>query len=303
MPLPIIILFERTFDSGPPLTVKKLINPLSTQGYDTLALEFPHQKSPKEFESELDETLRFVEKIYYDANELVRSRNVAIKNDLCEMNYSELSQLMMYYVSSRRYNEVAFNLIHLPAMRARKELLRSAVKEAMLVHGMTENNLSPYLLYVNGLSTLVDKPNKNSNETMNHKARQLAKLYKQRKGVIYIGDASSASDLLTEMDRLGIASNVIYYFLHSSRRFETAKDDAREISRELLLANRSFCIATQDDIAAFTRKLSDDITAKAPQSNLGTLADNTNSGFGRFFQQVKVYLTGGAAAETSKPTP
>jgi hypothetical protein len=210
---------------------------------------------------------------------------------------------MMFYVSSRRYNEVAFNLIHLPALRARKELLRFAVKESMLVHGMTENTLSPYLLYVNGLSTLVDNANKKSNETMNHNARQLAKLYKQRKGVIATCDASSAAGLLAELDRLGIASNVIYYFLHSSRRFEAAKDDAAAISHDLLFTNRSFCISTQDDIAAFTRKLSEDIAVKAPQNNLGTLADNANSGFGRFFQQVKVYLTGGAVAEPSKPAP
>jgi len=289
MPLPIIIVFQRNFDPAPQSVIKNLLKPLSAQGYDTLCLERPQNMAANDMEGELQKSLAFVEKLNKDAVALLKQRDIAVNVELSSVNYSKLAELMMYFVSSKRYNEVAYNIKHLPAMRVQKEMLRTAKQQGMLVQGVNSGNSSFDLLYENGLSAVVNDIDKNMHENNNIKATNLARLCKQRKGLIMFSGCANAPDLIAALDKCGLRENVLYYFLHSNVRLDSAVDDLAETSKNVVFTNHLFSVNDANEIAAFTMKLNEDIAAKSPQF-VPVEAQQETSQFGRFFQNIRNYV-------------
>ena len=298
MPLPIIIVFQRNFDPAPQSVIKNLLKPLSVQGYDTLCLETPQHMTVNDMEGELQKTLAFVEKLNSDAVALLKQQNIAVNVELSSVNYSKLAELMMYFVSSRRFNEVAYNIKHLPAMRVQKEMLSTAKQQAMLVQGVNSGNSSFDLLYENGLSAVVSDLDKNMHDNNNVKATNLVRLSKQRKGLILFSGCANAPDLIAALDKCGLRENVLYYFLHSDARFDSSIDDLAEVSKNVVFANHMFGVNDANEIAAFTKKLNEDIAAKSPQFVPVEVQQETSQ-FGRFFQNIRNYVAPAAGQDAA----
>ncbi len=68
MPLPIIIILERHWDTEPKKTLVRALPSLLELGYDTLCFESPSDKTKEETIADIEGTIKFIEERLVEAN-------------------------------------------------------------------------------------------------------------------------------------------------------------------------------------------------------------------------------------------
>src|SRR5262245_31476419 len=102
MPLPIIILFERHWDTVPAKVTKKLVSRLFYEGYDTLCCEAPNDLTASEMIFRIKSNL--YNELYEDAIKYLEGKGVEVNGELGELTINELLSLLHSYVSTKKIN-------------------------------------------------------------------------------------------------------------------------------------------------------------------------------------------------------
>src|ERR1700722_17926007 len=124
--LPIVVIFERHWDEVPKQLVKDLLPQLAEEGYDTLCFEAPQNLSEKEILSSHKYGLDLNSKICSQAEECLKRAGINDIDKLSTMGFENLAHLMQLFVSSKKYNEVAEKIKHLPATLLLKDIFNKA---------------------------------------------------------------------------------------------------------------------------------------------------------------------------------
>ena len=134
MSLPIVIIFERHWDTIPKSVIKDLLPDLSKKGYETFCFEAPQNLSSAEIVARHNSGLELDSGIQQQAEKLLKQ--VGITRNLSDMSFRSLADLLRLYVSSKKYVEVAEKVKQLPASHILKEVFDEATKLSMSLKGI-----------------------------------------------------------------------------------------------------------------------------------------------------------------------
>ena len=134
MSLPIVIIFERHWDTIPKSIVKELLPDLNKKGYQTFCFEAPQDLSPREIVDRHNSGLEFDTEVQQQAEQFLR--RAGIITTLSEISFCNLAVLMRLFVSSKKYVDVAERLKQLPVSRILKESFDEAAALSMSLKGV-----------------------------------------------------------------------------------------------------------------------------------------------------------------------
>jgi hypothetical protein len=231
MSLPIVIIFERHWDTIPKLLVKDALSDLSKRGYENLCFEVSHELSSLEIINRHDAGLKFDSDIQQQTEACLKKLNITAK--LCDISFTKLSQLMRLYVSSKKYHEVATKIKQLPASLILKEIFNDTTKLSMSVKGV---DIADFDDVVTGdISEVASKVRRDENFRIATIFKNLCKLRSQQKeGIVFICGAFHAEGLLNEFKKHNLEKEVLYYFPHSTSRYDESMDDIKEAMNKTL---------------------------------------------------------------------
>ena len=252
MSLPIVVLFERHWDTIPKDVATRLLPDLAAQGYDTLCVEAPQHLTPDELLTRHKEGLNLDSQILSQAEGLLRQRNITTK--LSDVSFGELVVWIRQYVSSQRNIEVAEKIKNLPASRLFKGILEEANRQAVLVKGIDINELDS----ITGidLSRRIGAIDSNEEYRIKTFSENLAKLQSERRGVIFMCGASHANNLISALRKKDI--QVLWYFTHSSKNFDDRMGDIREELKDEFLEGHTHLLQ-ESEVGNFVSKVVDEI--------------------------------------------
>jgi hypothetical protein len=258
MSLPLVIIFERHWDEIPKLVLKDLLPNLVEQGYQTLCFETPKDLTTSEIIARHDSGLKYDMEIQRQAEQLLKQVNIT--KQLSEESFSSLAQLMKQYVSSQRYLDVAEKIKNLPASKILKEIFDQAGKLSLLLKGVDIVDLDEMFSY--DLSKRMTHINLQEDRRIRTIFKNLLKLRKKQEGVIFICGALHASNLLAKFAEKGMQDDVLYYFPHSSKRYDHTTDDINEITmRNETLQNHTYLLS-KHQIQPFVKTIVSEIVPK-----------------------------------------
>ena len=144
MTKPILIFLERHWDPIPKKVLRNTLPELLENGYQTLCFENPVDDSEELIIAGVQSTISQIKSSLNQAYGLLSRRGRSHEN-LCDMEYSKLYQLLELYVSSKHYSELALHFKELPGHKAKLALLQQAKSMHFNMSGvdLTENELSP----------------------------------------------------------------------------------------------------------------------------------------------------------------
>ena len=257
---PIVVIFERHWDTVPKLLVKDLLPNLVKQGYDTLCFEAPQNLSSAEIIKRHNSELEFDLGIQQQAEELVKL--AGITQQLSAMSFSNLFNLMRLYVSSKEYVEVAEKIKQLPASLILKEVFDEATQLHVSVKGVDIDNEDFDKIFSSDLSGRVANIKINEDYRITTIFQNLLKLRtQQKKGVIFVCGCLHASGLLSKFKEQNMQDEIFYYFPHSSSRYDDSVDDVSKFARNDTLLNHTYLL-TQQEVRPFCQKIIREITNK-----------------------------------------
>ena len=138
MSLPIVIIFERHWDTIPKHLTKNCLPDLVKQGYSTLAFEVPENLTSAEIVDRYNSSLEIDSNLNDQAEKLLKQ--VGITKKLSNMSLGALAQLMRLYVSSKQYMTVAENIKHANCIL--KDTFDIAASLAVSVKGVDIGNIA-----------------------------------------------------------------------------------------------------------------------------------------------------------------
>lgn len=230
MSLPVVIIFERHWDTIPKLLAKDLLPSLARRGYDTLCFEAPQNITSAEIIERHKRGLEFDSNIQLQAERLLKQ--VGITRELSGVSLRELTDLMRLYVSSKKYLEVAEKIKQLPASRILKDTFREAGKLTMSVKGIDIDDEDFDEMISSNPSTGARALALQAKEDYRIQTMfsNLLKLRAQHEeGIVVACGALHASRLLARFKEQNMQDEVLYYFPHSSGRYENRVDDIRDL--------------------------------------------------------------------------
>ena len=134
MPLPIIIMLERHWDTVAKDALNKALPSLVEKGYDVLCFESPSDEGETSLISGIESTIQFSKERHSEASNLLKNRGIDV--NLTEMNYSDLQRLLLLYVSSKFSKEMALWFRELPGHEQKLYLVRTAKSLKMSILGV-----------------------------------------------------------------------------------------------------------------------------------------------------------------------
>jgi len=134
MSLPIVIIFERHWDTIPKHAVKELLPDLNKRGYETFCFEASQDLSFAEIVGRHKAGLAFDSDIQQQAEEYLKP--IGITRALSDISFSHLTDLLQLFVSSKQYLTVAERIKQLPASRMLKEVFDEATRLSITVKGI-----------------------------------------------------------------------------------------------------------------------------------------------------------------------
>ena len=304
MSLPIVIVFERHWDIIPKFVIKHLLPALNKRGYETFCFEAPQDLSSAEIIDRHNAGLEADSAFQQKAEELLKQ--VGITTRLSEISFCSLTEQLRLYVSSKRYVEGAERIKQLPASHILKQIFVEASKLSMSLKGidigckgfdkMTSVDLSKRMSSIRGredsrITTIV---------------QNLLKLRTQQKeGIIFSCGALHAKRLIDKLEDHGLQDEVLYYFPHSSSRYEESVDDIDALKTDTL-EGHTYLLA-QKDIKPFGERVIREITRKTKYTR-EILDYNSHSQFlsDRFKTNFRAFLRPGyhvdALVEVTEPS-
>ena len=260
MSLPIVIIFERHWDTIPKLLLQDLLPNMVKQGYDTICLEAPQERFSTEIIQNLHSNIEFDADIQQQAEKCLE--RVKITSKLCDMSFLKLAELMRQYVSSQKYLEVAEKIKQLPAFRILKEVCDEAVKQHVSVKGIDINAADFRAMVAPSLLERRAGIDAREEERIQTLFANLLKLRaEQEEGVVFVCGAFHAAGLLAKFKQQNMHNEVLYYFPHSSSRYDESIDDIRAEMNDTLLGH-THRLAPQE-VRPFSEMVLKEIRSKA----------------------------------------
>lgn len=262
MSLPIVIIFERHWDTIPKSVIKDLLPNLSKRGYETFCFEAPQNLSAAEIVDRHNSRLELDSNIQQQAEQLLKQ--VKITSKLSNMSFRSLAELLRLYVSSKRYVDVAEKVKQLPASRILKEIFGEATKLSISLKGIDIGSEDFDKMTSVDLSRRMSGIRLKEDHRITTMFQNLLKLRSQpEEGVIFACGACHAKGLIDEFIKHGLQNEVLYYFPHSSSRYDESVDDIEVVMNETLgtLVDHTYLLA-QTDIKLFGERVIREITEK-----------------------------------------
>jgi hypothetical protein len=262
MSLPIVILFERHWDTIPKSVMKDLLPDLSKRGYETFCFEAPQNLSSAEIIDRHNSGLAIDSDIQQQAEKLLKQ--VGITSKLSDMSFRRLADLLRLYVSSKRYVEVAEKVKQLPASRILKEIFIEAAKLSISLKGIDIDSKDFDEMISPDLSQRMPGIRLQENHRITTMVQNLLKLRtQQEEGIIFACGALHAKGLIDALKKQGLQDEVLYYFPHSSSRYDESVDDIEVVMYDTsgILADHTHLLA-QKDIQPFGQRVIREITRK-----------------------------------------
>lgn len=259
MSLPITIIFERHWDTIPKSLIKDLLPDLNKRGYGTLCYEAPQNLSSVEIVDRQKAALELDSGINQQAEKLLRQ--VGITRKLSDISFSSLVDLMRLYVSSQRYVSVAEKVKQLPASQILNEVFGEAALQSMTIKGIDINNeYYDKIISINILSRFSEIESSEDHRITTMFQNLLKLRSQQEEGVIFVCGALHAKRLIDEFKKHGLQNEVLYYFPHSTSRYEESEDDIQLLMDDTL-RDHTYLLA-QKDIKPFGERVIRDITER-----------------------------------------
>jgi len=262
MSLPIVIIFERHWDTIPKSVLKDLLPDLSKKGYDTFCFEAPQNLSSAEIVDRHKSGLDLDSNIQQQAEKLLKQ--VGITSKLSDMSFRSLAELLRLYVSSKKYVDVAEKVKQLPASRMLKEIFCEATKLSISLKGIDVSSEDFDEMNSVDLSRRMSGIRLREDHRITTMVQNLLKLRtQQEEGIIFACGAIHARGLIDEFKKNGLQDEVLYYFPHSSSRYDESVDDIEVITNGTLgtLIDHTYLLA-QKDIKPFGERIIREITGK-----------------------------------------
>jgi hypothetical protein len=259
MSLPIVIIFERHWDLIPKSLVKELLPELSKRGYGNFCFEAPENLSEAEIANQHNSALELDSKIEEQAQELLKQ--VGIIKNLSDMSFSSLAELLKLYVSSKRYIDVAEKLKQLGASRLLKEIFVEAAKLAISIKGIDIRSEDfNQIVSVNLLNRMTHIKSQEDYRIRTIFKNLLKIRAEQEEGIIFSCGAFHAKTLIDEFKKQHLQDEVVYYFPHSSSRYDESADDIKKLMNDTLIDH--IYLLSQKDIKPFSKKIIREIAEK-----------------------------------------
>jgi len=262
MSLPLVIIFERHWDTIPKSVMKDLLPDLSRRGYETFCFEAPQNLSSAEIIDRHNSGLELDSGIQQQAENLLKQ--VGITSKLSDMSFRSLADLLRLYVSSKRYIDVAEKVKQLPASRMLKEIFSEAAKLSMSLKGIDVGSEDFDEMTSADLSRRMSGIRLREDDRITTMVQNLLKLRtEQEEGIIFACGALHAKGLIDEFKKHGLQDEVLYYFPHSSSRYDESVDDIEVVMHDTsgTLVDHTHLLA-QKDIKSFGERVIREITGK-----------------------------------------
>ena len=267
MPLPIIVMPERHWDPLAKEALAKTLPSLVSQGYDMLCFESPSDENEEELISTVKSTITFSQDRYAEANELLQRRGIVTPN-LSEMNYSDLEQLLLHFVSSRHSKEMALWFKELPGHMQKLKMIELAKSLNMTIQGvdLVKAELEP----LRGMEAQTNLQKKlaaidllDAKRIMSFKEHLLT-LQQKGHGVIFVVGQIHYERLAHAFSKEYCLSDVIFVHPYSPKCLDTSHDDrpltAIVDNAQLTLIEQ--ILEQSSDMDAFTISLTQTVQSK-----------------------------------------
>lgn len=267
MTLPIIIMLERHWDTLAKEALSKTLPLAVPKGYDVMCFESPSDENEEELIANVKSTITFSQDRYAETNALLQRRGIVAPN-LFEMNYSDLEQFLLLFVSSRYSKEMALWFKELPGHVQKLKMLEIAKSMNMAVQGvdLVKVDLEP-------LRTMESQENLqrklaaidllDSKRIISFK-KHLLDLQQKGHGVIFVVGQSHYECLVQAFSKEYCLSDIIFVHPYSPKCLDSSLDDRpltaiRDNAQPTLIEQR---IEHSGDMDAFTISLMQTIQSK-----------------------------------------
>lgn len=260
-PLPIVVIFERHWDTAPKKVLECLLPRLRNEGFNVFCNETPHDVSEQKILSSADIACRIFQEDHDAAVKWLNKRGIDSKN-LPERDWDKLSQLLMYYVSSKRYAEMAERIKQLPASLLLKDVIQNAQKNQFYSLKGVDLGKDEYMkLTHQDLGPRVEEINLKETKRINNFVTHLINIQNSGSGLVFLCGATHSVNLINKMKELGKADNLVYYLVHSDKRFTHEVDDF-SIFPELVIEDKKVCVNTSIEFSALANQIVSDVKSK-----------------------------------------
>lgn len=293
MSLPIVIIFERHWDTTPKSVVKDLIPRLYRRGYQTFCFDAPQNVSLKEIFDRQKHNIECYSKIEAVVEKTLREAGITIP--LNQIGYGTLTSIIRGCVSTTGCNDLALKVKELAACRMLGDIFRLAEQLSMSLKGIDLDS-NPYdKITSSPLSEKMELLERNGNQIIATMIQNLIKIRNQGEGVIFSCGAFHAKGLVEAFKKQGLQDEVLYYFPHSPTRFDEGIDDVAYMltKNEGVLDNHTHLLK-EEDVPLFSRRVVKEVSEKTRY--IKEITDpNSHSDFlsKRFRANFRVFLRPG----------
>jgi hypothetical protein len=258
---PAVIIFERHWDEVPKQIVKDLIPELAKEGYDTLCVDAPQNWSEEEILSSHQSGLELDKDINSQAKQYLEKAGIN-NNQLSDMGYTKLAALMRLFVSSQRYYEVAEKIKGLPASLLYKDIFKEAKQHSITLKGVDIDAADYHKMVSVDVFKRMRVIEKNESNRISTFSKNLFKLQREGKNLIFICGAFHAEKLLQKFREQDNEESVIYYFPHSEKNYDDGFDDVKEVHSNETLKNHTYRIMNAPERKSLVDRVLKDIKSK-----------------------------------------
>lgn len=259
MSLPLVMVFERHWDTIPKMVLDDLFLSLAPLGFTNFAMEASHDLTFAEMQCRLNLKLEQDEQLQEQADKYLKRAGLVAK--LSEMSFTHLVNLMRAYVSSQRYLDVAEKLKQLPATRLLKGAFERASQLRMNVQGVDIGDQDFTKIIELDLSKRVKSMDANEEYRDTTMFEGLLKLRQQQdEGIIFFCGVLHAKALMAKFKERGLQDEVLYYFPHSSGHYDESVNDIEFLMNETLQGHTH--LLTTAGICDFSKRIIKEIKGK-----------------------------------------
>jgi len=234
MSLPIVIIFERHWDKIPKILVRGLLPELVSQGYGTFCVEAPQNLAASELSERYERALSFDLDLQKRAETCLR--RVGVVGRLSDMSLSSLSLLLKLHVSSKEYVELAEKIKALPAALIFREIFETSTRFSISVKGI-DVDARDYDGLISGplerRMIAIEEQAEVRNGTMFENLLRLKN--QQGEGIVLLCGALHAEALINKFNAKKMQDEVLFYFPHSSQRYDDSIDDVNTVAMRAVL--------------------------------------------------------------------
>ena len=261
MPLPIIVIPERHWDSAPKKVLSASLKRLRLKGYSTICFESPEDESESDLLKGVQSTIEFIKKRKCEATHYLERAGVSLESAV-EQDYSQLAKLLRLFVSSQHYREMSLWFKELPGLESKLSLIENAKEEGFSIKGidLPQDKLEPLrsLGAQSNLSSRVEIIDMLEEHRCNRFVNNIVKFQNNGQGVIFIVGQSHFKKITELMDDHLMNDEVIYFHPYITKSLDSSLPDTHRYLEREHTVNVHFIDATviePKDVISASNKL------------------------------------------------